>query len=249
MSGREESEWHEAFLSPEAKYLAGLKGFAIEDGTRVIWRDTARAWQEYDLESALNTDPVGLRARNRLGIIETGGGSLGFFPPPHKFFFARENEVNLGYVYYRKDNEDRFAVGVRQSDHGEGYNPYGISDQVWNQRVTESRGETYNFALYNAPPGTWQRMAVYFYLSTGSGRTTQQAVLAYTHDDVYKATPGYKVLVSHFHMHLGEMLTDQGTFDYRPEWLQVFRALGVNAVILADFHSDSHPDDPGPLRL
>ena len=231
------------------KYLAGLKGFAIENGTRVIWRDTARAWQEYDLESALNTDPVGLRARNRLGIIETGGGSLGFFPPPHKFFFARENEVNLGYVYYRKDSENRFAVGVRQPDHGEGYNPYGISDHVWNQRVTESRGETYNFALYNAPPGTWQRMAVYFYLSPGDGRAAQQAVLGYTHDDVYKPLPGFKVLVSHFHMHLSEMLTDQGTLDYHPEWAQVFRALGVNIVILADFHSDSHPDDPGPLRF
>ena len=231
------------------KYLAGLKGFAIENGTRMIWRDTARAWQEYDLESALNTDPVGLRARNRLGIIETGGGSLGFFPPPHKFFFARENEVNLGYVYYRKDSENRFAVGVRQPDHGEGYNPYGISDHVWNQRVTESRGETYNFALYNAPPGTWQRMAVYFYLSPGDGRAAQQAVLGYTHDDVYKPLPRFKVLVSHFHMHLSEMLTDQGTLDYHPEWAQVFRALGVNIVILADFHSDSHPDDPGPLRF
>ena len=231
------------------KYLAGLKGFPIGKDTRVVWCDVARAWQEYDFGSASNTDPVGFRARNRLGIVETGGGSLGFFPPPHKFFFARENEVNLGYVYYRKDGENSFAIGVRQPDHGEGYNPYGISDEVWDQRVTESRAETYNYALYNAPPRTWQRMAVYFYLSTGSGRATQQAVLAYTHDDVYKAMPGYKVLVSHFHMHLGEMLSDQGTFDYRPEWLQVFRALGVNAVILADFHSDSHPDDPGPLRL
>jgi len=231
------------------KYLAGLKGFVIENGTRIIWRDTARAWQEYDFESALNTDAVGLRARNRLAIIETGGGSLGFFPPPHKFFFARENEVNLGYVYYRKDDENHFAVGVRQPDHGEGYNSYGISDEVWNRRVSESRGETYNFALYNAPPGTWQRMAVYFYLSPGRGQAAQQAVLAYTHDDVYKPMPGFKVLVSHFHMHLGEMLSDQGTLDYHPEWTQVFRALGVNIVILADFHSDSHPNDPGPLRF
>ena len=100
--------------------------------------------------------------------------------------------------YYRKDGENSFAIGVRQPDHGEGYNPYGISDEVWDQRVTESRAETYNYALYNAPPRTWQRMAVYFYLSTGSGRAAQQAVLAYTHDDVYKAMPGYKVLVSTF---------------------------------------------------
>ena len=231
------------------KYAAGLKGFSIGPGTRLTWRDAARAWQEYDFGGASNADLVGLRARNRLGIVEAGGGSLGFFPPPHKFFFARENEVNLGYVYYRKDSENSFAIGVRQPDHGEGYNPYGLSDEVWHRRVAESRAETYNYALYNAPPGTCQRMAVYFYLSPGPGRATQQSVLAYTHEDAYKAIPDCKVLVSHFHMHLGEMITDQGTLDYRPEWLEVFRALGVNIVILADFHSDSHPDDPGPLRL
>jgi hypothetical protein len=74
-------------------------------------------------------------------------------------------------------------------------------------------------------------------------------VLAYTHDDLFKPVPGYKVLVSHFHVHLGEMLIDQGTLDYRPEWAEVFRTLGINIVILAHFHGDSHPDNRGPLRL
>ena len=71
------------------KYAAGLKGFSIGPGTRLTWRDAARAWQEYDFGGASNADLVGLRARNRLGIVEAGGGSLGFFPPPHKFFFAQ----------------------------------------------------------------------------------------------------------------------------------------------------------------
>jgi len=231
------------------KYMAGLKGFALGKDTRVVWRDTARAWQEYTFGGTVNTDSVGLRARNRLGILETGGGSLAFFPAPHKFFFARENEVNLGYVYYRKASEGRCAVGVRQPDRSEGYNPYGASDEVWHRRVAESRAETYNFALYNAPPGTWQRMAVYFYLSPDSGRLTQPAVLAYTHDDVFRTIPGYAVLVSHFHVHFNEILSDQGTLDYLPAWVQVFRALGINIVVLADFHGDGHPDDPGTFRL
>ena len=38
-------------------------------------------------------------------------GSLAIFPPPHKFFFARENEVNLGYVYYRKDTDHILLAG------------------------------------------------------------------------------------------------------------------------------------------
>ena len=44
----------------------------------------------------------------------------------------------------------------------------------------ESRGHLNNFALYNAPPGTMQRMPVYFYLSPDDSRTTQQQVMAFT---------------------------------------------------------------------
>jgi hypothetical protein len=231
------------------KYSGGLKGFGIADSSRLVWRDTARGWQHYAFGGAPNQDPVGLKARNRLLILESNGGSLAVFPPSHKFFFSREIETNLGYVYYRKDGETNFSIGVRQPDQEIGAKPWGISDQVWNRRVGEARGHLNNFALYNAPPNTVQRMPVYFYLSPADSRTTQQQVMAFTHDDVYKPVPGYKVLVSHFHFHLNEQLTDLGTIDYEPSWLPVFRDLGVNAVILADFHSDSHPNDTGKIRL
>jgi hypothetical protein len=231
------------------KYVAGLKGFAIKDNTRVVWRDTARAWQQYEFGGAVNQDIVGLRARNRLGILETNGGSLAFLPPSHKFFFSREMETNLGYVYYRKDSETSLSIGVRQPDREVGYKAYGFTDAVWNRRVGEARSELNNFALYNAPPGTMQRMPVYFYLSAEDSRATQQAVMAFTHDDVYKPMPGMKVLVSHFHFHFNEQLTDAGTLDFQPTWLQVFRGLGINIAILADFHSDSHPTDTGETRL
>ncbi|HMJ63392.1 MAG TPA: hypothetical protein VK493_16600, partial [Bryobacteraceae bacterium] len=55
--------------------------------------------------------------------------------------------------------------------------------------------------------------------------------------------------VSHFHFHLNEQLTDAGSMDFQPTWLQVFRGLGINLAILADFHSDSHPTDTGATRL
>ena len=230
------------------KYIAGLKGFKIGNDTQLVWRDVARAWQQYGFGGSANTDPVGIKARNRLAILETSGGSLAFFPPSHKFFFARELETNLGYVYYRKDGNDSVAVGVRQADREEPYKPYGVSDEEWDKRVHEARHDTFNFALYNAPPGTMQHMPVYFYLNAEDGHATQQAVMAFTHDDRYKEMPGYQVLVSHFHMHFNEALTDAG-MDQQPSWLQVFRALGINVVILADFHSDSHPNDPGPVRF
>ncbi len=231
------------------KYVSGLKGFSINDDTKVVWRDTARGWQQYAFGGSVNQEPVGLQARNRLAILETKGGSLAFLPPSHKFFWSREIETNLGYVYYRKDSEQSFSIGARQPDREVGAKPWGISDAVWNRRVGESRGHLNNFALYNAPPGTVQRMPVYFYLSPEDSRTTQQAIMAFTHDDVYKPLPGYKVLISHFHFHLNEQLTDAGTMDFQPTWLPVIRDLGINIAILADFHSDSHPDDTGKLRL
>lgn len=231
-------------------YRAGLKGFRIRDDSRVRWRDVARAWQEYRFGGPPNDSPVALRARNRLAILEMSAGSVAVFPPPHKFFWAREIEVNLGYVWFRKDDARSFALGVRQAEREEMYRPYGFSGDLWNRRVSQSRHFAQgNFALYNAPAGTWQHMPMYLYLSPGSGEETQRAVLAYTHDDRYKALPGYKVAISHFHTHFHEQLADAGSLDTQPTWMPVFRELGVNIAMMSDFHSDGHPKDAGPLRV
>src|SRR5579859_343725 len=230
-------------------YSAGLKGFDIAKHSALAWRDSARAWQKYEFGGSINTEPVALRARNRLAIVDAGSGSLAVFPPPHKFFFAREDEINLGYVYYRKDSDGAFAVGALQPEKGEGFHPWGVTDAEWKRRSATSEGHWDNYALYNAPPGTTQHMAVHFYLSPEDDRATQQAVLAYTHDDVFKPVPGYKVLASHFHLDFNELLRDRQTLDYRPPWVDVFHALGVNIVNLGDFHDDSDPRDPGPKRF
>jgi hypothetical protein len=230
-------------------YKAGLKGFPVTAETRLIWRDTAEHTQTEYFEGAPNTDPVSLRARNRMAILDVGPGSLAVFPSPHKFFFAREDEVNLGYVYYRKDTGSSFSLGVMWPEQGEGYHPWGATDAEWKRRTETSRGHADNYALYNAPAGTEQRMAVYYYLNAGDDRSTRESVLAYTHNDVFKPVPGYKVMTGHFHTDFNEQLRDRKTLDYQPPWVAVFRALGVNILYLADFHDDSHPSDPGPIRL
>ena len=232
------------------KYNGGLKGFSIDSKSRLAWRDVAQQWQQVRFGGPVNHNMVPLVARNRLAILETaGGGSLAVFPPPHKFFFSREIETNLGYVYYRKDGNSSFAIGARMAENEQPYRPYGFSEETWEKRAHEARHHIHNFALYNAPPGTEQHMPVYFYLNAEDSRATDRAVLAYTHDDTYKAVPGYQVMVSHFHFHFNEQLTDAGTLDTQPSWASVFRGLGVNIAILADFHSDSHPTDPGPIRF
>src|SRR6185437_179302 len=230
-------------------YKAGLKGFTIGEDTKLVWRDTAQEWQKYEFGGAPNKDQVNLRARNRLEILDAPKGSLAVFPAPHKFFFARENEVNLGYVYYRKDDAGSSSLGVMQPERGEGYVPWGVTDKIWDIRTATSHKQWENYALYNAPPGSLQRMAVYYYLSAKDDHATQQAVLAYTHNDVFKPVPGFKVLSGHFPLDFNEQLRDRGTLDYRPSWVSVFRGLGINILYLGDFHDDSDPRDPGPKRL
>jgi hypothetical protein len=231
-------------------YRAGLKGFRTESAQRVIWRDVARGWQKYEFGGSPNTEPVALRARNRLAIVETSGGSVAVFPPPHKFFFGREIELNLGYVYYRKDDAASFSVGVRQADREEMYRPFGFSDEVWQRRSRQARSFALgNFALYNAPPGTWQRMAAYYYLSPDAGPATHEAVMAFTHDDRYKPLTGFQVAVSHFHTAFHEQVLDAGGIDVQPPWIPTFRAMGINIAMMSDFHGDGHPTDPGPLRF
>ncbi|MDR3753188.1 MAG: hypothetical protein P4K93_07105 [Terracidiphilus sp.] len=244
----------EAVAKTDAKdvayiYKAGLKGFAIGENTKLEWRDDAQMWQQYAFGGDVNEQPVDLEARNRLEILDAGAGSLAIFPPPHKFFFARENEVNLGYVYYRKDSDSSFSLGVMQPEHGTGYAPWGVSDEVWNRRVHVARSQIYNYALYNAPPGTLQHMPVYYYLSAEGARPTQPQVMAYTHDDAYKPVPGFKTVTGHFHLDFNEMIRDRGTSDFMPTWVPVFRGLGINIVYLGDFHDDSDLADPGPRRF
>ena len=216
------------------KYTAGLRGFSTAALPRVVWRDTGGNEQKHEFGGTPNRDPVPLRARNRLAIAEGTGGSIAVFPPPHQFFFARQLEINLGFVWYRKDGQDAFSLGVRQGDNHEGYSP------VWVDRV---------FALYNAPPGAEQRMAAYFLLRPESAQATRESVLAYTHGDRYKPLPGYKTMVTHFHTAFTEELTKAGSLDTQAAWIAPVRALGVNIVYLCDFHGDGHPEDPGEVRL
>ena len=192
---------------------------------------------------------VGLRARNRLVILAAGAGSLAVFPPPHKFFFARENEVNLGFVYYRKDNNNSFSLGVYWPEEEKAIIPGALPTRSGREGSAHpgTNGTTTPSTMRR--PGSLQRMAVYYYLSSKGAIPTQEAVLAYTHNDVFKPLPGFKVMAGHFHLDFNEQLRERNTLDYQPPWVGVFRALGVNILYLGDFHDDSHPDDPGPAAF
>lgn len=213
------------------KYDAGLSGFSTASLSRMSWRDTGGHDQHYAFGGVTNDAIVPLKAANRVVIADGKAGSLAAFPPPHTFFFTREVDTNLGYVWYRKDEADRFGFGVRQAER------------------EEAAQYVENFALFNAPPGTMQRMAMYFYASPDSGGSTRQAVLAFTHDDAFKPLAGYKTLVNHFHLRFTDRVRASGSFDAPIQDLAAMKALGLNIVGLSDFHGDLHPNDPGPVRF
>ena len=214
------------------KYEGGLRGFSTALLPRVAWRDrggdpAAVPVRRHQERHARERQGEESRARGR----GRQSGSIATFPTPHAFFFTREVDTNLGYVWYRKDAEGQFGIGVRQAD-GEEVPEY-----------------IENFALHNAPPGTWQRMAVYYVMTPDSTEATRQAVMAYTHGDVFKPIPGYKTMVNHFHLRFTQRLRASGSLDNTFEDLMVMRSTGINIVGLSDFHGDLRPNDPGLGRF
>jgi hypothetical protein len=213
------------------KYDAGLKGLSTDLLSNVSWHDTGGHVQHYAFGGVKNETIVPLKAANRVLVAGGKGGSLATFTPPHTFFFTREVDTNLGYVWYRKDAADRFSFGIRQAEREE--NPQYVE----------------NFALFNAPPGTWQQMGVYFYATADGTEATRESVMAFTHNDTFKPVAGYKTFVNHFHLRFTERVRASGSFDTPMQDLVAMKALGLNIVGLSDFHGDMHPNDPGPLRF
>jgi hypothetical protein len=231
------------------KYEAGLKGFST-DTQRVRWRDTGGDWQKYEFGGTPNRSLVALRARNRIATVEGTGGSIAVFPPPHKFFFSREVEINLGYVWYRKDSDRSFSVGVRHADREERFRPIGVQKDWVNARINQAEAFVGgNFALYNAPPGSMQRMAVFYYVSAEQAPGAQDAALRFTHNDQWTPVPGYVTMTTHYHSPFTMELFDQDNMDHQAEWIPAIRARGVQIVMMSDFHADGHMTDEGPVRL
>ena len=231
------------------KYSGGLQGLSTAN-QRLRWRDTGGDWQKQQFGGSPNSEPVALRARNRVAIVEGPNGSIATFPAPHKFFFSRELETNLGYTYYRKDDETSFGFGIRHADRDEVFQPVGIKEDWIDARINQGKNFAVgNFALYNAPPGTEQRMAVFFYLSPAAAPEALEAVMAFTNHDVYRPLDGYQVMLAHIHPPFTMELLDAGTLDHQPPWIPALRARGVNIVAMSDFHADGHMMDPGPIRL
>ena len=218
-------------LSAAFKYDAGLGGLPIQDSTRIVWRDLAGYDQDYRLGGPPDEGPTVVKSRNRLVAAEWKGGAIAAFPPPHSFYWARESEQNLGYSWYRKDSLGTLAFGMRQAE------------------LEEDPEFYHNFALYNARPGTWQRMPVFFYVSPGSGSDAMEAALAFTRGDRFKPLPGYKVMGHHYHVGLVARLAEGGNFDQRLNDVGTMEAIGMDIYSIIDGARGPGRHDTGELFL
>jgi hypothetical protein len=212
------------------KYDAGLSGFSTGNLSRLVWNDVGGHATQYQFGGLKNDKPVPVKAQNRVIIAQGRGGSLAAFPMPHAFFWPRQVEFNHGYLWYRKDGDSTFSMGIRQSE-----------------QEVESDATTWE--LYNAPPGSLQHMGVYFYASPLGAESTRQAVLAFTHNDTYKPVAGYKTMVNHLHLGMTSRLKASGSLDGDIRDMAAVKALGVNIVGDSEFHGDPLRSDSGAGRF
>jgi hypothetical protein len=211
-------------------YDAGL--FAPGPRTfHLAWVDTDGNVQRADTSG----EAVGpIRARHRTIVSTVESDSIACFPPPHQFQFPRDYSTNLGFVWHGKGYQgqgDKFGFGIRQNKDGGG-----------------------NFVpWFNGVPGVKHHLGMFLLLTPGNAEAALKETLRYTNGDRFPELPGHLTLTSHYHMAVAvtAMEEKQRGINRRepPEYVGMFKDMGVNIVHLAEFHGDGHPRDPGPLRL
>jgi hypothetical protein len=211
-------------------YDAGLRMAVDEDrrsgetmDTKVNYYDTAGNLQTVQVPHASEWNPVAVRYRTL--SVATGAGSVAVFPPPHRYFMARDYTTNMGYLWYTSWRGN-VSLGIRQlPDDNAPYYPW-----------------------MNAPPGTQQELDLFLLVDDRPATAVLNSVLRYTHADHFPALDGYKTFAPHWHLAYTVQAMDHG-YDWTPPFKPALRGLGVNILMPMDFHGDGHPSDTGEVRL
>lgn len=185
----------------------------------------------YDTEGKLRiehpnvSEKLPVQARYRTLAARAQGGSIAVFPAPHKYFMPRDFTTNMGFLWHTAWR-GHVSLGVRQ-----------LPDD--NSRF---------YPWMNAPPGSAQRMNVFFLLNDGEARPLLDDVLRYTNGDKFPRLDGYLTVAPHWHFAYTVQAMEKGA-GWTPPFKPVLKAMGVDAAVIADFHGDGHPQDQTELRL
>lgn len=165
--------------------------------------------------------------------IAAGGqdGTLVLFPPPHQYFYPLDEAFNLRFTWYGNQYRkmmNGYGIGIRQ----------------------ELEGDKRFVPWFNAPPGTKQRLNFFCLLNTANEAEAFAAVKRFTHNDRYVALPGFKTMSSHFHNEFIMNVVMAGKpVPEHPEFVKVFKQMGLDIVHLAEFHYTADPKGPDEKRL
>ncbi len=211
-------------------YDAGLEMAAPRDKT--VGGNMASSISYFDPLGSFKTvtPPYGserhpLAVKYRAIGARTENGSVAVLAPPHRYLFARDYTTNMGYVWYRSWRGVR-SLGIRQlPDDNSPYYPW-----------------------MNAPPGTQQRMSLFFLLGDGPTEQTLQAVTRYTHGDHFPKLAGYQTFAPHWHLAYTVQAMEKG-MSWVPPFIPVMKSVGVDSAMIMDFHGDGHPGDLTETRL
>jgi len=196
---------------------------------RIAWSGTDDHLQTAAPDTAAKSSNLAVKYRTVIGGND--GGSLALFPAPHQYFYPLDEAFNLKFTWYGSHYRELipgFGIGIRQ----------------------DLQGDHRYVPWFNAPPGTQQRLHFFCLLSTGDPAPALEAVKQFTHDDAFEALPGYKTMQSHFHNEFTSSVVLAGKpIPEEPNFVKVFRRMGVNIVHLAEFHGPGHPKGPDEIRL
>lgn len=211
-------------------YDAGLVSSSLP-WSRIAWIDTEGKLTREALDPNATDKPRAVK--HRAIVAETLQGSIAAFPPPHQYFYPRDYTDNQKTVWAGRNHrglDDISGFGIRQTETGGG-----------------------NFApWFSAPPGTPQRLGVFYLLSSGKAEDALAEVLKFTNGDRFPSLPGHVTFTSHWHMAVTAAAMKEeaeGKKRSTPDFVKMFKEMNVQAIHLAEFHGDGHPQDPGPLRL
>jgi hypothetical protein len=215
------------------KGLASVK----PDWQSLAWNDTAGQFQRVKLDAQAEAMPLAVAGRTV--VAECAQGSLAVFPPPHQFFYPQDEAFNLKFVWHGRNYAQlvgESGFGVRQS-------------LVGDKRFVP---------WFNAPPGTAQRLGVFYLLTRGDARQALAEVARYTHGDRFKKLPGQLTFTSHYHVeHSREFMDKQKQQQTTgvprglelPGFVKTFKARGVNIAHMAEFHYEAGARIPEAERL
>jgi hypothetical protein len=172
-----------------------------------------------------------LAVKYRSIAMQNNKGSLALFPAPHQYFYPLDEAFNLKFIWHGKHYRNAvegYGIGIRQ----------------------ELEGDHRYVPWFNAPPGTRQRLNFFCLIGNKGNDEVLAGVKRFTNADRYAAIPGFKTMSSHFHNEfIMNVVRANKPVPDKPEFVEVFKRMGVDIVHLAEFHYTAHPKGPDSLRL